>query len=74
MRVHDDAQTLELLEVAVHGRYGHVGGLALDLRRELLGGSMAGSLEQGSNEQTSWGGDATTAGTQPCEHTFDFLI
>jgi hypothetical protein len=51
MRVHDDAKALELLQVPVHGRDRNVGSVSLDLRSELLRGSMPRRLEQAADEK-----------------------
>ena len=47
MRVHDNAEALKLLEIAIDRRQVDVGSAGLNSRRQLLGRGMPISLEEG---------------------------
>ena len=71
MRMHHDAEALELVEVAVHRRQVHVGGARLDLRGELFGGAVARAVVEAFEQQPARAGDARAPGTQARQDRLD---
>jgi hypothetical protein len=58
----DDALPLEGIQSPVHGRRGDLGMLTVDALGELLGGNVAGSLEQRSDHGSALNGGPATLG------------
>jgi hypothetical protein len=67
----DDAQALELLEVAIDGGSVDVGGEGADRDQELLGGGVVHPLDQRGEDQPACGGHPGTAVAELGDEFFD---
>jgi hypothetical protein len=71
MGVDDDAQALELLEIAVDGRRVDVGSEGADRDQEFLGGGVVHPLDQSGEDQPAGGGHPGTAVAELGDEFFD---
>ena len=67
----DDAEALELVEEAVHGRLVHIGLACLHDRRQLLGRRVPVVLDQGLEDRPAGARDAPPVLPQDVEHRFE---
>ena len=74
VRMRDDPEPLELFEVSVNRREVHVGGLLVDLARELLCGSVRWALEQAAEQRPTRRRHSPTLCANKLQHRFNSII